>query len=80
MDVGGVQARIAALPAGTIALMEVGLLTTKLVAWFEPTATVASEVKFVPVIVTLVPPELGPDEGSTAETVGGAGWPATAAT
>ena len=41
----------------------VSLTTIILVAAFAPNETTLAPVKFVPVIVTLVPPTLGPDDG-----------------
>jgi hypothetical protein len=46
--------------------------TTTLVAAVAPNFTVAPEAKFVPVIVTAVPPAAVPVFGATALTVGGA--------
>jgi hypothetical protein len=47
------------------------LTTTTLVAADPPKETVAPDTKFVPVIVTGVPPPNGPETGATADTVGG---------
>ena len=52
--------------------MVVLLTTTTLVAAAEPKVTVAPAAKFVPVIVTAVPPATGPLLGDTLLTVGGA--------
>jgi hypothetical protein len=60
-------------PAGDCALIEVGPVTLKLVAGADPKCTAVAPVKFVPVIVTPVPPAVEPDEGLTALTVGGEG-------
>jgi hypothetical protein len=60
-----------ALPAGVVAVIWVPLTTTTLVAAVPPTVTVAPVAKFVPVIVTGVPPPVGPLFGDTAVTVGG---------
>ena len=60
------------LPAGVVAVMLVPLATTMFVAAFPPNVTVAPEAKPVPVIVTLVPPAVGPLFGDTLVTVGGA--------
>jgi hypothetical protein len=46
--------------------------TTTAVAPVPPNATVAPAAKFVPVIVTLVPPAVDPLFGDTALTVAGA--------
>jgi hypothetical protein len=61
-----------AVPAGVVAVICVALTTTTLVAAVVPTVTVAPVAKFVPVIVTGVPPAVGPLFGETALTVGGA--------
>ena len=61
-----------ALPAGVVAVMLVLLATTTFVAAFPPNVTVAPAAKFVPVIVTLVPPAVTPEPGETLVTVGGA--------
>ena len=51
--------------------MIVVLLTTlTLVAAFPPKVAAAPVTKFVPVIVTVVPPSVDPDEGDTLLTVG----------
>jgi hypothetical protein len=59
-----------ALPAGVVAVMLVLLTTTTLVAAAPPNVTVAPAAKFVPVIVTAVPPAVGPLLGATPLTVG----------
>jgi hypothetical protein len=61
-----------ALPAGVVAVMLVLLTTATLVAAALPNVTVAPVAKFVPVIVTAVPPAAGPLFGDTLLTVGGA--------
>jgi hypothetical protein len=60
-----------ALPAGVVAVICVPLTTTTFVAAAEPNVTVAPDTKFVPVIVTAVPPVVGPLLGDTPVTVGG---------
>jgi hypothetical protein len=60
------------LPAGAVAVMDVALTTTTLVAAVLPNVTVAPAAKFVPVIVTPVPPPVNPLFGLTLLTVGGA--------
>ena len=55
--------------AGVVAVIEV-LLTTTFVAAVPPNVTVAPVAKFVPVIVTPVPPATGPLFGLTLVTVG----------
>lgn len=57
-------------PAGVVAVMDVLLATTTLVAAVEPNVTVAPEAKFVPVMVTAVPPRVEPVLGDTPVTVG----------
>ena len=52
--------------------MLVELTTTTLVAAAPPMVTPVAPVKLVPVIVTLVPPVVGPEVGEIAVTVGGA--------
>ena len=59
-----------ALPAGVVAVIVVLLTTTTLVAAAAPNVTVAPAAKFVPVIVTAVPPATGPLLGLTLVTVG----------
>jgi hypothetical protein len=60
-----------ALPAGVVAVIVVALTTTTLAAAVLPNVTVAPAAKFVPVIVTAVPPEVDPVFGETLLTVGG---------
>jgi len=57
-------------PAGLVAVMLVALITVTLVAATPPKLTPVAPVKFVPVIVTLVPPAAGPLAGLTEVTVG----------
>jgi hypothetical protein len=59
-----------ALPAGVVAVMVVLFTTTTLVAAAAPNVTVAPVAKFVPVIVTAVPPAVDPLFGLTLLTVG----------
>jgi hypothetical protein len=58
------------VPAGVVAVMFVLFTTTTFVAVAPPTVTVAPETKFVPVIVTAVPPAVEPVLGDTLVTVG----------
>jgi hypothetical protein len=60
-----------ALPAGVVAVIDVLLTTTTFVAAVAPNVTVAPATKFAPVIVTAVPPAVGPLLGLTLLTVGG---------
>jgi hypothetical protein len=59
------------LPAGVVAVICVALTTTTFVAAVLPNVTVAPVAKFVPVIVTAVPPAVVPVFGETLVTVGG---------
>ena len=58
------------LPAGDVAVIEVALLITTEAAAVLPNLTVEAPVKLVPVIVTLVPPVVGPLVGEIDVTVG----------
>jgi len=58
------------LPAGVVALMVVLFTTVTLVAAVLPNVTVAPAAKFVPVIVTAVPPAVDPLFGLTLLSVG----------
>ena len=58
--------------AGVVAVIVVLFVTTTFVAAVPPNVTVAPVAKFVPVIVTAVPPAGGPPLGATLLTVGGA--------
>jgi heme/copper-type cytochrome/quinol oxidase subunit 2 len=63
-------------PEGEVAVIEVAEFTVTPVAACPPKETVLPAVKFVPVMVTVVPPAAGPEAGETALTVGaGAGVP-----
>jgi hypothetical protein len=59
-----------AVPAGVVAVIDVALTTVTFVAAVLPNVTVAPLAKFVPVIVTDVPPEASPLFGLTLVTVG----------
>ena len=59
-----------ALPAGVVAVMLVLLATITFVAAVPPNVTVAPATKFVPLIVTAVPPAVEPLLGETLLTVG----------
>ena len=67
-----VTVAVPALPAGVVAVMVVLLTTAILVAAAPPNVTVAPAAKFVPVMVTAVPPVVDPVLGDTPPTVGGA--------
>ena len=60
-----VTSTVPAAPAGAVAVMEVALLTVKVVAAVAPKATAVAPVKLVPVMVTEVPPAAGPEVGLT---------------
>ena len=59
-----------AVPAGVVAVIDVLLTTTTLVAAILPNVTVAPVAKLVPVMVTDVPPATTPLFGLTLLTVG----------
>jgi hypothetical protein len=59
-----------ALPAGAVAVIVVLFTTATFVAELLPNFTVAPAAKLVPVIVTAVPPVVGPLFGLTLVTVG----------
>ena len=59
-----------AVPAGVVAVIDVLLTTTTFVAAALPNVTVDAAAKFVPVIVTAVPPSVVPLFGETLLTVG----------
>ena len=59
-----------AAPAGALAVMVVGELTTKETALVEPNLTASVPAKLVPVMVTEVPPAVGPFVGLTEVTTG----------
>jgi len=63
---------VVALSAGLLAVICVAELTVTLPLLVAPKATVAPEMNPVPVIVTDVPPVVGPLLGLTPETVGAA--------
>ena len=56
-------------PAGVVVVMEVALTTLKLATAVLPNITAVALVKFVPVIVTGVPPAVVPLLGETDVTV-----------
>jgi hypothetical protein len=59
-----------ALPTGVVAVIVVLFTTTTFVAAVPPNFTVAPAAKFVPVIVTAVPPATDPLFGLTLLTLG----------
>ena len=58
------------VPAGDVAVIWVAELTVKAAAGVAPKLTAVAPVKFVPVIVTDVPPVAGPEVGEIDVTVG----------
>jgi hypothetical protein len=58
------------IPAGEVAVIWVALLTVKALAALLPNLTAVTPKKLVPVMVTLVPPDVGPVFGMTLVTVG----------
>ena len=69
----GVTTVTSSVPAGTAGAVTVILLvelTVNAAAAVEPKSTAETLVKFVPVIVTVVPPLTGPADGLTPVTVG----------
>jgi hypothetical protein len=73
----GVVTRILFVPVvandGKVQEMVVAFVTLKVVQAVPPTVTAVAPVKFVPVIVTILPVVLsGPELGATAVTVGAA--------
>ena len=61
-----------AVPAGEVAVSEVGEVTESEVAGTEPKSTALAPVNPVPVMVTEVPPARGPDRGLSKLTTGAA--------
>jgi hypothetical protein len=57
-------------PAGEVAVIEVALVTENDDAAVPPKWTAVAPVRFVPVIVTVVPPDAGPEVGLIELTVG----------
>ena len=53
-------------------MIVVAFVTLNVVAFTPSNVTAVAPVKFVPVIVTLVPPATGPEDGLTLVTVGAA--------
>src|SRR5438105_320640 len=60
----------AGLSGGEAATIEVAVLTAKLAAATEPNLTALAALKFVPLMVTLVPPATGPILGASPVTAG----------
>ena len=55
-----VTSTVPALPAGAVTVMEVAVLAVSPVAEFVPNFTPVAELKLVPVMITVVPPAVGP--------------------
>ncbi|GAB3059091.1 hypothetical protein GCM10027053_21230 [Intrasporangium mesophilum] len=68
-----VTGTVPAVPAGEVTVSWVGLVTVRVVPVAVPNLTLVAPVRLVPVIVTTVPPVVGPPFGETALTVGAAG-------
>src|SRR5207244_3957629 len=62
------------VPAGAVAVIWVAVLPVRLVAGLLANLTAVAPARLVPVIVTVVPPGAGPDDGLTPVTAG-AGLP-----
>jgi hypothetical protein len=71
--VATVTSNVPRVPVGDVAVMELGLFTLKFAAGAVPNFTALAPVKPVPVMVTDVPPVLGPEAGLMEVTVGGPG-------
>jgi len=56
--------------AGVVAVIWVALLTVKLEAAVPPKVTAVAPIKPVPVIITVVPPAIGPAAGAMLPKVG----------
>src|SRR5579872_5277044 len=61
---------VPAVPVGATATIEVSETSVKSVAAVGPNSTFVAPVKPVPVIVTVLPPSVGPEEGLTDVTAG----------
>ena len=60
-----------ALLDGVVHMIDVADTTLTPVHAAPPTVTPVAPVRFVPVMVMFVPPDVDPDEGETAVTIGG---------
>jgi hypothetical protein len=65
-----VTSTVPAAAAELVALIELALLTVKVLAAVDPNLTPIEPMKLVPVIITDVPPPEEPDLGMTDVTVG----------
>ena len=69
-----VTSTVPSVPAGVVAVIEVSLVTLKVVeGLFVPKLTADASVVLCRLIVTGLPPVLGPDAGLTPLTVGAGG-------
>ena len=68
--VATVTSTVPAVPAGEVAVICEEVTTVTLLATFAPNLTVGGPAKLVPVIVTAVPPPVGPEVGLMPVTVG----------
>jgi hypothetical protein len=59
------------LPGGAVAVIWVSLSSVKLLAAVDPNLTAVAPLNALPVIVTVVPPAVGPEEGLMLVTAGG---------
>jgi hypothetical protein len=66
-------ATLPGLPDGEVAVISVSDTTFTLVAGALPKSTAVAPLRFVPVIVTEVPPVVGPEDGVTSATAGAGG-------
>lgn len=67
-----VMSTVPADPAGETAVIELSELTVKLTAAKPPKYTAVAPVKWLPLMVTVVPPAVDPDDGLIPITAGGA--------
>jgi hypothetical protein len=65
-----VMSTVAAVSAGEVAVQVVAVEQLNDAAAVEPNLTAVAPVRLVPVMVTLVPPDVGPDVGVTSVIVG----------
>ena len=67
-----VTSTVPAAPAGEVAVICVAEFTVNVVAATLPNCTALAPVKLAPVMTTMLPPTVGPADGFTPVTVGGA--------
>ena len=68
-----VTSTVPAAPAGDVAVIDVAEFTVMPVAFTAPNFTTVAPARFVPVMVTVVAPVVGPAVGEMEVTVGGGG-------